>query len=202
MAENPAAGRAGYSRGRVTRSLVVDVAMELFGEVGYRSASLREIAARCGITHPGLLHHFSTKAALLSAVLARRDEQDTARYVPLTGSAVDQLRRLLGLVEHNVGAPALVELHVTLSAEATDPSHPAHAWCVTRYAKTRRLFREVFERAAADGVLRPDVEPATAAAALTALMDGLQVQWLLDRTAVNMVAVLRDHLRRLVTVDL
>jgi AcrR family transcriptional regulator len=195
----PRAG--GYARGRATRGLVVDAAMELFGEVGYRAASLREIAARSGITHPGLLHHFPTKAALLSAVLARRDEQDTERY-PLTGPAVDQLRSLIGLVQHNVDAPALVELHAILSAEATDPGHPAHAWCVARYVETRRLFRQAFERAAVDGVLHADVDPATAAVALAALMDGLQVQWLLDRSSVDMVAVVRDHLNRLVSVDL
>lgn len=196
------ADATGYARGRVTRTLILDAAMQLFGEVGYRSASLREIAARCGITHPGLLHHFPTKAALLAAVLERRDQQDTERYVPLTGSAADQLRRLLELVEHNVSAPAMVELHATLSAEATDPSHPAHAWCVQRYAGTRRLFEQVFERAREDGVLRPGVLPATEGVTLTALMDGLQVQWLLDRSAVDMVDVLRQHLSRLVTVDL
>lgn len=192
----------GYAKGRATRQQILDEALRLFGEVGYRSASLREISARCGISHPGLLHHFPSKEALLAAVLARRDELDTERFMPRTGSGLDQLRQFVALVEHNVRVPAIVELHAALSAEAADPSHPAHAWFVERYEETRVRFGEVMARARADGVLRDDVDPTTAATALAALMDGLQVQWLLDRDAVNMVEVLRDHLGRLLTVPL
>ena len=36
----------GYAKGRVTRTVIVDRATELFGEVGYRGASLRVIAKR------------------------------------------------------------------------------------------------------------------------------------------------------------
>ena len=176
--------------------------MRLFAEVGYRSASLRELAGRCGISHPGLLHHFPSKAVLLAAVLAQRDELDSARYLARTGSGLDQLRGLVALVEHNVQVPVMVELHASLSAEATDPLHPAHAWCVRRYEATRSQFEQVLAQARADGILRPDVDPAIAATALAALMDGLQVQWLLDRSAVDMVAVLRDHLGRLLTCQL
>lgn len=196
------APRRGYAKGRATRRHVVEVATGLFGELGYRSASLREVAARAGLTHPGLLHHFPTKAALLAAVLERRDELDSARYVPGTGDGLSRLRDLVRLVEHNAEVPAIVELHATLSAEAVDPEHPAHAWFVERYGATRRQFTAVLEQAAADGVLVPGVDPVTAASALAALMDGLQVQWLLDRESVDMAAVVRDHVQRLLRVPL
>ena len=59
----PTSARSGgYARGRATREEILDVAMQLFGEVGYRTASLREVASRVGISHPGLLHHFASKA--------------------------------------------------------------------------------------------------------------------------------------------
>ena len=192
----------GYAKGRATRQLILREAVALFGEIGYRAASLREIASRCGISHPGLLHHFASKELLLAAVLAERDAADAERFLPPEGSGLDQLRRLVALVEHNAAAPAIVELHATLSAEATDPDHPAHGWFVSRYAQTRTLFRRVFEQARADGVLRPDVDPAVAATTLAAIMDGLQIQWLLDRDSVDMVAPLRDHLTRLLSVPL
>ncbi len=201
-AGDPGAARRGYAKGRTTRHQIVTAATGLFAEVGYRAASLREVAARSGLTHPGLLHHFPTKAALLAAVLEQRDEADVARYLPGTGDGRAQLRNLVRLVEHNAEVPALVELHATLSAEAVDPTHPAHSWCVARYDATRRHFAGVLEQAAADGVLGPGVEPHAAAVALAALMDGLQVQWLLDRDAVDMAAVVRDHVQRLLTVPL
>src|SRR5690349_23420538 len=89
----------GYAKGRAKRRDILDQAMALFGEVGYRGASLREIAARCGLSHPGLLYHFPTKEALLLAVLGHRDEVDGAR-LPGTGG-VDTLRRVLDLVAYN-----------------------------------------------------------------------------------------------------
>ena len=51
----------GYAKGRAKLRDILDQATALFGEAGYRGTSLREIAARCGISHPGLLHHFPTK---------------------------------------------------------------------------------------------------------------------------------------------
>ena len=192
----------GYAKGRATREQIVERAAALFGEVGYRSASLRKIAARCGISHPGLLHHFPSKEVLLAAVLARRDALDAEQFLPPCTSGLDGVRRLVDLVEHNVRVPAMVELHAALSAEAADPQHPAHAWFVQRYRVTRERFGRVLLQAQAEGVLRDGVDPATAAVALAALMDGLQVQWLLERDSVNMVEVLRDHLARLLTVPL
>ena len=59
----------GYANGRARRQIILDEAATLFGEVGYRAASLREIATRVGISHPGLLHHFPTRAALMAGVV-------------------------------------------------------------------------------------------------------------------------------------
>ena len=57
-------------KGDRRRTQIMDAAVKLFGEVGYRSTSLRDIATRVGITHPGLLYHFNSKEDLLLAVLA------------------------------------------------------------------------------------------------------------------------------------
>lgn len=51
-----------------------------------------------------------------------------------------------------------------------------------------------FEGARAAGLLRPGIDPGTAGRAFVALMDGLQLQWLLDRDSVDMAAVLRELL--------
>src|SRR4051794_13431713 len=69
----------GYAKGRAKRQDILDQATALFGEAGYRGTSLREIAARCGLSHPGLLHHFPTKESLLLAVLEHRDAEDQVR---------------------------------------------------------------------------------------------------------------------------
>ncbi len=50
---------------------------------------------------------------------------------------------------------------------------------------------------AAYGQLRAGVGPAVAARPALALMDGLQVQWLLDRACVDMAAGLEAYFRQL-----
>jgi AcrR family transcriptional regulator len=169
----------------------VEEAAALFGEVGYRSASLREIAARCGISHPGLLHHFPSKELLLRAVLERRDEVDAERFVLAEGGGVQRLERLVQLIARNADVPGIVELYATLSAEASAPDHPAHGYFVQRYERTRAELAETFAAVRDEGRLAPGLDPAELAISTIAVADGLQVQWLLDRTSVDMAASLR-----------
>ena len=187
----------GYAKGRATRVQIVEAAMVLFGEVGYRSASLREIASRVGISHPGLIHHFPTKEVLLAAVLEHRDEIDDSALAADLASGTALLDAVVRLVRRNAERPGIVELFTTLAAEATAPDHPAHRYFRDRYTTTVALLTRELEALRDTGALRPSVHPAAGARQLTALMDGLQVQWLLERGSeeqVDMAAVMQDAL--------
>ncbi len=56
--------RRGRPRGS-TRERILDVALELFNEQGYDSASLRDIADRLGVTKAALYYHFERKEDIL-----------------------------------------------------------------------------------------------------------------------------------------
>lgn len=191
--------RGEYAKSAATRTAILGAALEVFAESGYRAGSLREVAARVGMSEAGLLHHFRSKSALLLAVLDHRDVLSRA-YVDFdTVDGVETLQGLVGLAEHNASTPGVVELYCTLSAEATSTDHPAHTYFVERYAAVRASTTKAFERAADAGRLRPGVDPARAAVATIALMDGLQVQWLLDPTSTDMAAALREFFRGFVS---
>lgn len=196
------AGQRGYAKGRAKRAEIIDRASALFGEAGYRGVSLREIAARCGISHPGLLHHFATKEALLTAVLERRDEQDEEQFIAPAGGGVDQLRRVVALAAHNEERPGIVELYAVLSAEATAADHPAHDFFVRRYRTTIATMTGAYAQAGRDGALQAGVLPATAGRELVALMDGLQLQWLLDGGATRISDIVRQHVQQRLNVEL
>ncbi|MGW1228082.1 TetR/AcrR family transcriptional regulator [Streptomyces sp. NPDC001478] len=194
--------RRGYAKGRAKRVEILDQAMALFGESGYRGTSLRVIANRCGISHPGLLHHFPTKGSLLLAVLEHRDEIDGTWLADGDPRGVDRLRRMIGLAALNSERRGIVELYSVLAAEATSADHPAHAYFVERYRDSVHGTGVSYAEARDEGALREGIDPAEAGQQLIALMDGLQTQWLLSDGATDMAGVLRAHVQAQLTVRL
>ncbi|MFP5359520.1 MAG: TetR/AcrR family transcriptional regulator [Actinomycetes bacterium] len=187
------AARELSDKGAETRTLILDTAMELFATQGYLGTSVREVAARCGLTHPALIYHFPAKADLLMEVLRRRDDTE-GREVHLDDlRGTEVLDHLVETARRNAGRRGIVELYATLSAEASTRAHPAHDYFVERYEGLRDRLTRAYAQAIEDGRMRAGIEPAVAATQVIALMDGLQVQWLLD-PSVDMVGALAAHL--------
>ena len=129
--------RGEYAKTGAKRTAILDAALEVFAESGYRSGSLRDVAGKVGMSEAGLLHHFPNKSALLAAVLDRRD-QHSLELVPFGGpDGAVSLRGLVELAAYNASVPGVVELYCILSAEATAPDHPAHEYFIGRYEYTR-----------------------------------------------------------------
>jgi len=199
----PARGgrRGSYAKTGATRQAILDAALEVFSQSGYRSGSLRDIAVRVGMSEAGLLHHFRNKGAMLEAVLEERDARSRALVPIESDDGAEVLRGLVALAAHNASSPGVVELYTTLSAEATSPDHPAHGYFVRRYEYTRGNIERSFRRLRDEGRLRHGMTPRRAAVAAVALMDGLQVQWLLDRDALDMADELRALFATFVDID-
>jgi AcrR family transcriptional regulator len=193
--------RREYAKSAGRRQQIVDAAVEVFSSAGYRRGSLRDVADKVGLSQAGLLHHFPSKEHLLEAVLSWRDDATEKLMGDPRPQGVDFLRALVKAAEHNATTPELVEFHVIVSAEGTSACHPVHEYFVGRYGRVLTMTREAFERAAEEGQLRPGTDCASAARTLIALMDGLQIQWLLDREGVDMAADLRRYLQPLLTVE-
>ncbi|MBM3737464.1 MAG: TetR/AcrR family transcriptional regulator [Acidobacteria bacterium] len=84
------------------RAHLVNVAVDLFAQRGFRGVTTRELAAAAGVTEPVLYQHFETKRALYDAILESKGEgQETCETAALIHQAAedgDNLRffRLLG----------------------------------------------------------------------------------------------------------
>ncbi len=196
------AAEPGYAKGRRRREQIVTAAAAVYADAGYDGASLREIAKRAGISHAGLLYHFPSREALLAAVLERRDRQDAGRGNPDEPAGLGALRRLVDLAAHNERHPGIVELFARLAAEAIAQGHPAHDYFTRHYRVARDYAQDSFAALAGSGLLRPGVDPRTAAVAFIALMDGLQVHWLTNPDEVDLVGPLKFFLRHLIVVPL
>lgn len=171
------AKRGAYAKGVVKREEILEAALEIVGQRGYRSASVREIAEAVGLSPAGLLHYFGSKEQLLVEILRARDEQDTQRFL-----ALDFLDSLVEVIRHNAQVPGLVELYTRLAAEAADVEHPARAYFVDRTATINGAALDAIAAEQRAGRLRADVDPEWIVRAGHALADGLQNAWILDPT--------------------
>lgn len=176
------AARGQYAKGRARRKAIVRVASGHFAEKGFTNATILDIAAACGISRAGLLHYFPDKEALLEAVLEERDREDRQRFSPYVQAdgSIGVLKGMIDLADHNRLTPGLIDLFARLSTEATDPAHPAHKYFTERYVRIRSGTARALRSAARAGYLRENLDADDSALRLTALMDGLQAQWLLD----------------------
>jgi AcrR family transcriptional regulator len=174
----PARVRGPYAKTEARRADILRTALVAFSARGFQGSSLREIADAVGLSQAGVLHHFSSKEALLAAVLAEKDAESVAHFEAAQGMGV--LDALRGVVAENLEQPGLIRLFTTLSAEAINEDHPAHEYFQLRYAAARDLIAGALAQGQHEGDVDPDVDVGMAASLLIAIMDGLQMQWLLN----------------------
>jgi AcrR family transcriptional regulator len=178
-------GAAGEER----RSRIVAAALDVFAERGYKGASLAQIAERVGITQQAVLYHFKSKDQLLVAALEERDREDRAWLAQTIESSpedLDLLELCRRLIEHNVQRLERVRLYTVLAGDSVIDVHPAQAFFRTRYARLREQWADHLAAAyARTGRRGPSV------AVVLAVLDGLQLQWLLDPEGFDMVKEFR-----------
>ncbi|MWB97856.1 TetR/AcrR family transcriptional regulator [Agromyces seonyuensis] len=154
-------------RGERTRARILDAAHELFVQHGVGPVALRDIAARAGLSHPGLQRHFASKDAVLDALVDRieaesRFDGDVGRFDPA---------RLVAQAERNAAVPGYLELFTRLAGAGTSPNHPAHERFAARYRGIVDVFATVYARSDAPAGLEPVAE----ARRQVAVWDGFQL---------------------------
>jgi AcrR family transcriptional regulator len=177
-----AAGSAGarttrYAKGAAKQREILDTALGLIAEQGYQASTLQEIADAVGLTKAGVLHYFDSREALLAEVLRERDDLAQARF---TMPAGDSLDLLASAVTENETTPGLVALYSRLVVDAADPDHPAHDYIAARYARTTGAMADATRLRQAAGTLSPQIDPVIFGRIVTAISDGLQLQWAFD----------------------
>ncbi|CQR66109.1 TetR/AcrR family transcriptional regulator [Streptomyces leeuwenhoekii] len=185
------AKRGPYEKGEAKRTEILHAALEIFAAEGYRGTSLRKVAARCNLSLPGLMHYFDSKEDLLTQVLRMRDE--TARERQDERTSPESYREI---IREGVKTPGLVELFVSMAAAASDPGHPAHEHFSQRYPVLRERVAAFVRERMDEGRMTTVIPPDRLAVLLLAVADGIQLQWLIDRS-VDMEQPIDDIMRLL-----
>jgi AcrR family transcriptional regulator len=101
----------------VRRQHVLDAAITVFAEKGFRGATIRDIAIAAGVSDGTIYNLFDNKAALLHAILAGAEPPLPARDLANPPSLPDMLRVRWAAI----GPNSLAMLRVILSEALIDP---------------------------------------------------------------------------------
>lgn len=186
------------------REEILAAATRVFGSKGYHQGSLVDVAAQVGITHAGVLHHFGSKDKLLWEVLEYRDRVDVqhleGKHIP---GGLDLFRHLVTTARLNADRRGIVQAYAVLTGESVTDGHPASGWVAQRFAVLRgEISQAVRDLATERAVELPDGEAERAANAVIAVMDGLQLQWLLAPEAVDLAEATRFAIESILTATL
>ncbi len=148
------------------RAAIIQAAVKLFSEKGFRGVTTRELAAAVGVTEPVLYQHFETKRDLYTAIIDRKSQEGMERFGAVLGSYVSTdddrgfFTRLAELiVEFHVADPAYIRLIHFASLER----HELAEICYQRQHSTfLNMISGYIRRRIDEGGLRP-VDAETAA---------------------------------------
>ena len=171
-------------RGVKRRREIVAAAGAVFAQHGYSGGSIRAIAERVGSSPATLLQHFGSKEKLLAAVLDDWGHRSRPAHVA-EETGINWFTRLPTVMQYNVEHRGLIELLLTMTTEASNPDHPAHAFIQQRYDTILDEVETHFREAIEAGQFKPMTESEITAETRTlfAVMDGLELQWLVDPSA-------------------
>ena len=186
----------------VRRRQLTDALMRITADRGLDEVSIRQVASEAGVSIGTVQHYFGTKDDLLLFAFERVADQVVDRIAAIDrgGSVREVLRRVL----HELlplDQPRTVEALVWLAFAARAAVSPPLAAVQARtLARLRGAFTQCLEAAQGRGELPGWVDPATEAAVLTAVLDGLALHIVTDRAGMppqTAEAVLDAHLDRL-----
>lgn len=153
------------------RSEILERTRQMILEQGPEGLSLRAVARWCGMSAPGVLHHFDGLKPLLEEVLQQRHDEQAQAYVdalpenPTLREWADTVAKVaMSQVEGNRNFDALE------TQALANPEHPAHDFFLRRI----RPFPATVALAEKDYPRNPEM----VVEVLGTVVDGLRLRWL------------------------
>ena len=154
---------------------MLTAAVRLFNERGYDFTSMFDIAVSLGITKSSVYHHISGKEQLLQMAMDRALDGLFEAAEDVRQQDVPAVERLERLIERSVLVLAgRFEFVTVLLRVRGNTAVEQHA--LARRREFDAIVTELVKQAQAEGDVRPDVEPATAARLILGMVNSL-TEW-------------------------
>lgn len=161
-----------------TKDRILDEALVVFAENGYRGTNLRDLAARLSLSKSALYKHYDSKDAIWNALLDRMEAYYAQRFgstenLPETPASCEALVQLtVGMTRFTVNDPQIILTRKLLLTEQFHDDR-VRALATKHFLEgTAGIFTCLFARMMENGVLKRD-DPARLAFAYTAPITAL-----------------------------
>lgn len=167
--------------GQARRAAILDAAVQLFSEKGFRGVTTRELAAAVGVSEPVLYQHFETKRDLYRAIIEEKASVGDRKILddlccafdPTEGDRKFLIRLANGIINWYTSDPAYVRL---LMFSALD-HHELNQMFVERYSSAFfGMLSKFFAQRISEGAFR-ERDPMLAAHTFT----GMAANYALNR---------------------
>ena len=157
----------------------LDAAMDCFWRDGYEATSVRDLAARMGITGASLYNAFGDKRSLFREVLQRYAERSTRERIARLESTLPPKQAVVAflgeIVERSVDGDRRGCLLVNTALEIAPHDPVLGAEVAGHLGEIEAFFRRAVAAAQVDGSVPPDREPTDLARLLLGVTLGVRV---------------------------
>lgn len=194
----PGRTNTAVASGEARRVAIVAAATTLFAEQGHHATSLSQIGARAGVSKTAVAYHFTSKEAIVHAVL----DAHQRRIGPvLMGIAEDRglvaLGRLWEIVAHDEHHREHAALWGMVVAEAASHDATLRPRVQENYGNFRAGIARFLREAREDGEVRDGIDDEAVATDILAVINGTTTSWLIDGN-IQMVPIVQAHLQRVI----
>jgi AcrR family transcriptional regulator len=152
------------------RDTIIDAAIRLFSEKGFRGTTTRELSAAIGVTEPVLYEHFRTKHELYDAMMERMASEGLADFTSmLSASTAADPRTFVRALAHAIVAwfvrhPAFIRLLLFSALDGETLSRKFHDRASARVVETVASYANL------NPALGGDLDPRVVGHALYCMM--------------------------------
>lgn len=165
------------------RQEIISAAEKVFGNRGYASATVEEVASEAGLSKGSIYNYFPSKQSLFAELFREMIRQTEADVDALLGQSLPARQKLESLLDlwfdrfpqfHQIGRLVLE----FWSSAAADSGGQFHAVFDDLYARNRRRVRGVLLQGELAGEFVLPHGPDIGADLLLAVLDGIELQYL------------------------
>ncbi len=178
-------------RTRKSRRAIVDAALGIIGEEGYRAMTTTRIEEVAGVSRGLVGYHFGSMRGLTEAVVRRVGDRFVEDVIaPQVEHRSTGIAGILGLIRGYFGGlgrdprPARAMLILIVESFASQPELRDAVRGLNE--GLRDSLRDQLLRGQRDGSVRRDVDPTVESVVLVGILRGITVQWLADPDGVDL----------------